>query len=146
MDSDGRSAMSRMFLWTGLLMASLAAGPALADGAAPTEAGGAPAVEQRSASPAGEKPKSIGPLNERDLINQPVVNHQDRDVANVTTVASTPDQGTVAVLAVGGVLGFGRKEVAVPISSLEVDPRGRIMINASEADLKARPAFKPTGG
>jgi hypothetical protein len=62
------------------------------------------------------------------------------------TVAHTPDQGPVAVLAVGGVLGFGRKEVAVPISNLQVDDRGRVLINASEADLKARPPFKPTGG
>ena len=141
--------MGRMLLWTGLLTATLTAGPALAESGAPAagNGGGAPAaVEQQPASPGSTKPKSIGPLNETDLINQPVVNYEDRDVANVKTVATTRDQGRVAVLAVGGVLGFGRKEVAVPISSLQVDQRGRILINASEDDLKARPAFVPTGG
>lgn len=118
--------MVRMLLGSGLVAATLAAGVAFADDT--------------------DKPDSIGPLNARDLVNQPVVNFQDRDVANVTTVTDTPDQGRVAVLAVGGVLGFGRKEVAVPISSLQVDDRGRILIDASADDLKARPAFSPTGG
>ncbi len=104
-----------------------------------------PSVEQKTA-PAAAKPASIGPLNERDLINQPVVNFENRDVANVKTVAFTPDQGTVAVLAVGGVLGLGTKTVAVPISSLQVDPRGRVLIDATEDDLKAKPAFVPGGG
>jgi hypothetical protein len=135
-----------MLLGTALLTATLAAGMARAGSDLPTQGGGGPVVEQAGASPAAEKPKSIGPLNERDLINQPVVNFENRDVGNVKTVAKTPDQGTVAVLAVGGVLGFGRKEVAVPISSLQVDQGGRVLINASEADLKARPAFNPTGG
>ncbi|MFO1155137.1 MAG: PRC-barrel domain-containing protein [Rhodospirillales bacterium] len=124
-----------------LTIAMATAGDALAD---PTTTDGGTVVV--NGKPASSAAKAVGPLNERDLVNQPVVNFENRDVANVTMVTTTPDQGRVAVLAVGGVLGFGRKEVAVPLSSLEVDPRGRILINASEDELEAKPAFRSTGG
>ena len=52
------------------------------------------------------------------------------------------------VLGVGGFLGIGEKNVAIPFSSLSVtaDPQGKRVINAplSKERLQAAPDFKPT--
>jgi len=59
--------------------------------------------------------------------------------------------GTIAaaLVGVGGFLGIGEKEVAVPFSSIEVVRNGndlRFVIDATKEGLKAAPSYEDTGG
>jgi sporulation protein YlmC with PRC-barrel domain len=47
-----------------------------------------------------------------------------------------------AVLSVGGVLGIGDKQFAVPLSALDVDARGELTVDADRDRLQSAPAFE----
>jgi hypothetical protein len=73
------------------------------------------------------------------------------DKIGVVTDLIVDNSGTVttAVVSVGGLLGVGKKDVAVPFKSLKVESRdGKdwLVLNQTKEDLKMAPAFdKKTG-
>ena len=62
---------------------------------------------------------------------------------------TTPGTFASALVGVGGFLGIGEKEVAVPFSSIEVVRNGndlRFVIDATKEGLKAAPSYEESGG
>ena len=73
------------------------------------------------------------------------------DKIGVVTDLIVDNSGTVttAVVSVGGLLGVGKKDVAVPFKSLKVasrDGKNWLVLNQTKEDLKMAPAYdKKTG-
>lgn len=83
-----------------------------------------------------------------DLIGRDVVNAAGTALGDIDDlVLWRGDKSVQAVLAIGGVLGVGERLVAVPYGDLRVSADGdQLFINATDAELKARPAFSYNEG
>ncbi|MDM9623782.1 PRC-barrel domain-containing protein [Rhizobium sp. S96] len=81
-------------------------------------------------------------------IGQPVYNGQNESIGNVNDLIMKKDGGLVAaVIGVGGFLGIGEKNVAVPMDKVTVAQNtddGSVKLTTSETaeSLKAAPEFK----
>lgn len=102
---------------------------------------------------AGNTPQTQGFLKHQtsnqmltqNLIGMSVTDPQKHEVAKIDGLI-LDDQGQVkgAVLRVGGIFGFGGKQVALPWSALKVDHAHRVaVINVSKKQLQKAPAFQP---
>ena len=85
-----------------------------------------------------------------DIYKADVYDNAENKIGVVTDLIM--DNGgnvTTAVVGVGGFLGAGKKDVAVPFKSLKVESRDSkdwLVLNQSKEDLKMAPAFdKKTG-
>jgi len=58
-----------------------------------------------------------------------------------TVVQSRQDKNIHAVISAGGFLGFGDKEITVPLDRMRYED-GKLRLSATEAELKARPAYR----
>jgi sporulation protein YlmC with PRC-barrel domain len=120
------------------LAIALAAGLALAPAAS---------LAQSSQKYVGVQP--AGQFLATQFVGQPVTNAAGETVGNINDLLFDKS-GRVAnvVIGVGGFLGIGEKNVAVPYSSLSItaDTNGKRVIraNLSKAGLEAAPAFKAT--
>ncbi|HAE47031.1 MAG: hypothetical protein CMO30_09905 [Tistrella sp.] len=161
-----RGTTSALAIIVGLGAAPLAAGSALAQaaspGAAPTEqqapaGSGMGAGAGSTAAPSGAMP-ATPPAGGADtaeaedpqpadtlLSNDTVVRTPDgEEVASLQGVIfGTDGQITHAVLAYGGVLGFGAKEVMVPWDQLKAEPAEQALVaSVTPEQLEQMPAFK----
>ncbi|MBS7698412.1 MULTISPECIES: PRC-barrel domain-containing protein [unclassified Chelatococcus] len=160
--------MKRVTLATALL-AAVAAGPALAQNATnpsttapgsnpPAAAPAAPMVPNATTSaPAAPGAGAVTYISQQTdnqllgskLIGASVVGNEDASIGEIEDllIAKT---GAVegVVVGVGGFLGLGQKNVAVPMTALQMTPDGnaantpKIMIRVSKADLQNAPEFK----
>ncbi|WP_372006389.1 PRC-barrel domain-containing protein [Tistrella mobilis] len=166
-----RGTTSALAILIGLGAVPLAAGSALAQatspGAAPAEqqapagsgmgSGGSMGSGSGAAAPSGAMPATPpaggGDSAEAEdpqpadtlLSNDTVVRTPDGDeVAELQGVIfGTDGQITHAVLAYGGVLGFGAKEVMVPWDQLKAEPAEQALIaSVTPEQLEQMPAFK----
>ncbi|AFK53198.1 PRC-barrel domain-containing protein [Tistrella mobilis] len=161
-----RGTTSALAIIVGLGAVPLAAGSALAQaaspGAAPTEqqapagsgmgAGAGSAAAPSGAMPAtppaggGDTAEAEDPQPADTLLsNDTVVRTPDgEEVASLQGVIfGTDGQITHAVLAYGGVLGFGAKEVMVPWDQLKAEPAEQALIaSVTPEQLEQMPAFK----
>lgn len=79
-----------------------------------------------------------------DITGAEVVDAAGDVVGSVEMVAEQSD-GKVAVIGVGGFLGIGEHDVAIPAGDLTYDAEGRLRLDGyTEADLRQRPAFDDT--
>jgi sporulation protein YlmC with PRC-barrel domain len=78
------------------------------------------------------------------LQDKPVFNERGERVGEVDDMIIAKDGKTFAVVQVGGFLGVGKKLVAVPYESLQLDERGdKLMLpGASKEALRKLPVFK----
>ena len=99
-----------------------------------------PASATADASPLAEIPAS-------ELLGQEVVNDQGDTVAEIVDMVKRPDSDEVfAVLSVGGFLGLGEKEVAMPLDRFDVGADQEIVLsNATEEELKNMPDWEDDG-
>jgi sporulation protein YlmC with PRC-barrel domain len=78
-----------------------------------------------------------------------VYNGAGEEIGTVHDLAMSTDGKIVtAVIGVGGFLGIGEKEVAVPFSSMRVERRDgdwRLVMSATKEELKAAPTYEDTG-
>lgn len=159
--------MKRVTLATALLTA-VAAGPVLAQNATnpsttapgskpPMAAPAAPAAPgSTAASPAMTggavtyvSQQTPNQLLGSKLIGASVVGSEDASIGEINDLLIARN-GTVegVVIGVGGFLGLGEKNVAVPMTALQVTPDGnaantpKIMVQASKAQLQDAPEFK----
>jgi len=98
-----------------------------------------PETEFRAAQTANE-------LILADIIGHPVINLADETLGDIQSIVFAPDGEIVAVtIGVGGFLGIGEKEVAIPFAALEqrADEDGVInwYFDASREALEAAPDF-----
>ncbi len=78
------------------------------------------------------------------LLGSDVYNDQDEEVGKLDDLIIAGDgQVTLAVLSVGGFLGIGAKNVAVPIQLFKAADGGKIVLpKATKDELKGMPEFK----
>ena len=89
-------------------------------------------------------PVKVGGVNLDDLIGRDVVNLRGNEVGEVEDVVVSRQDGKVlfAVISVGGFLGIGDKDIALPMDQLRVDKdRVLLMSEQSERQLKTMPAY-----
>ena len=77
------------------------------------------------------------------LIGAPVYNDQNQKIGKIGDLIVKPD-GTLslAVIDVGGFLGFGRHQVAIPVSQFSAVKPKVILPGATKEALKALPQFE----
>jgi hypothetical protein len=101
--------------------------------------------QQPGGAAAEESPLAQMPASE--LLGQDVVNDQGETVAEIVDMVKRPDSDEIfAVLSVGGFLGLGQKEVAMPLERFDVGADQEIILsNATEEELKNMPDWEDDG-
>lgn len=90
---------------------------------------------------------AAGQVLASDYMDRTVYGSTDQSVGEIKDMVFDPMTGTVSavVLGVGGFLGVGEKNVAVPLSQLKFASRNGkpwVSITATKDELKAAPDFK----
>ena len=130
--------------------AGAAAGPS---SAARMGAGAAPGERREqslAALPGGagqtaEQPRAdaMAGLRAADFIGQELVNANGDEVGKIKDVVVDRQQVVHAIVSVGGFLGLGAKQIAVPFDDLRIgQDKILLMSAANEADLKRLPAYE----
>lgn len=94
-----------------------------------------PAAEGAAAATAAD------PAALRVLIGRDVENPVGAKLGEIDDVVML-DGRTLLVVAVGGVLGFGKRLVTLPYEDVTLT-RKAVLVNLTEEQLKARPAYDP---
>lgn len=114
------------------------------DGTAAEGTAEQPTTTQEAARPA----YPLGGKTADELIGQSVVNQNGEEVGELADIVlNANDQAVLAVISVGGFLGFGAKNVAVPFEQLQ--PSGDesiLMSTATEEQLKSLPDYEEGEG
>jgi sporulation protein YlmC with PRC-barrel domain len=134
--------MSVAALWGGLASAQAPAQPAAQAPAAPV-AGTAPlgvtVVEMEGVV--------IGWSAKRDLSGKTVVNDKNEKIGKVDDLIISPSKqgnapaASFAIIGVGGFLGLGKRDVAIPMEQLKVQNKQLTLPGATKDALKAMPPF-----
>jgi sporulation protein YlmC with PRC-barrel domain len=129
---------------------------------APLWVGAASAQAQSSAQPsaapvAGRAPLGvtvveleaivIGRSAKRDLLGKTVVNDKNEKIGKVDDLIISPNTdsslpaASFAIIGVGGFLGIGKRDVAIPMEQLKVENKQLALPGATKDTLKAMPPF-----
>ncbi|HEX9171824.1 MAG TPA: PRC-barrel domain-containing protein [Telluria sp.] len=132
--------MKRMIAIAAAAMLGLSTAGALAQQTSPTPVAGSSTVGvtvvQMDQVLAGSSAK-------RDLIGKVVINDADDRIGKVEDVIISPDnQATYAIVGVGGFLGLGRNDVAVPMTQLQKKGDRLMLPGATKDALKGLPKFE----
>jgi sporulation protein YlmC with PRC-barrel domain len=78
------------------------------------------------------------------LLGSEIYNHQGEKIGKLDDfIVGSEEKVSVAVVAVGGFLGMGKRMVAVPATLIKSDAKGRMVLPGATADqLKALPEFR----
>lgn len=80
---------------------------------------------------------------EKHIINQEVVNDQNDKVGKVEDLIIAPDTSlTYAIIGVGGFLGMGKHDVAIPAKYFRIENKKLVLEGATKDLLKQLPEFK----
>jgi sporulation protein YlmC with PRC-barrel domain len=84
-----------------------------------------------------------------DVYNADVYDTSEHKVGNVTDLMiDSSGNVTAAIIGVGGFLGVGQKDVAIPFKELKVstrDGKDWLVLNRTKDELKLAPAYNNTG-
>lgn len=111
-------------------------------------AAGEPPVEQPAASTAtagggGTPPTAGQAVQASDVIGTGVVNEKGDEVGEIKDLVIDADRVEYAVVSVGGFLGIGEKDVAVPLDQLKLGiGESYLMSGETEAQLKEMPEYQ----
>jgi hypothetical protein len=81
------------------------------------------------------------PVRVGDLIGLPVLDFDDRTLGHVRSVVRTPAGKIQLIVPYGGLLGWGRRPVAVPIEVVAIAGRQLAALDMTRADFDAAPAW-----
>lgn len=86
-----------------------------------------------------------GTFLSEDLIGQPVQNAEGEDLADVQSFVITPKgQITHVIVAFGGFLGLGEKEVLLPWEDFQINPEQNVfLLSMTKDEIEGLPEFKP---
>jgi sporulation protein YlmC with PRC-barrel domain len=122
--------------------------PALAEGQKHNQGqtmapGSAPSPTTSGSAPAADTGAWYHKLSADDLVGKDVTNANGDRVAEIDDVVMDPQSRRIhAILAVGGFLGMGEKQVAVPMSEISMGDDNALIISLiTEDELKNRPAY-----
>jgi sporulation protein YlmC with PRC-barrel domain len=79
----------------------------------------------------------------QSLLDQPVYNEANKKIGEVEDMIIAPDSSvSYAILSVGGFLGMGTRDVAIPAGQFKMQEDGTIQLpGADKKSLKAMPVF-----
>jgi sporulation protein YlmC with PRC-barrel domain len=134
--------MSAAPLWVGVASAQAPA-PSTAQAPAAPVAGRAPlgvtVVEMEAVV--------IGHSAKRDLLGKTVVNDKNEKIGKVDDLIISPNKdsntpaASFAIIGVGGFLGMGKRDVAIPMEQLKLQNKQLTLPGATKDTLKAMPPF-----
>jgi ribosomal 30S subunit maturation factor RimM len=79
----------------------------------------------------------------RDLIGKTVVNDQKQKIGKIDDIIVGPNnEVSFAIVGVGGFVGLGKHDVAIPMNQLQINPNNIVLPGASKEALKALPKFE----
>jgi sporulation protein YlmC with PRC-barrel domain len=83
-------------------------------------------------------------MKAQELIGRDVVNASGKDIGEIDDIViNEQDQALYAVIGVGGFLGLGGKEIAIPFEQLRLGADNVILMSErGESDLKQMPAYR----
>lgn len=88
----------------------------------------------------------VGWSAERDLIGKTVVNDKNDKIGKIDDLIISPGKGSApaapfAIVGVGGFLGMGKHDVAIPMAQFKISNKQVTLPGATKDALKALPAF-----
>lgn len=88
----------------------------------------------------------VGWSAKNDLLGKTVVNDKDDKIGKVDDLILSPSKDGVpaasfAIIGVGGFLGIGKRDVAIPTSQLKINNKQLTLPGATKDAVKALPAF-----
>jgi hypothetical protein len=87
----------------------------------------------------------VGWSAKKDLLDKPVVNDQSQGIGKIEDIIITPDNSvSYAIIGVGGFLGMGRHNVAIPMEQLKLQSGHLVLPGATKEALRALPPFEYT--
>jgi sporulation protein YlmC with PRC-barrel domain len=86
---------------------------------------------------------ALGWSAKKQILSKPVYNDKDEKVGDVDDLIIAPDSSvSYAIIGVGGFLGLGERQVAIPVSRFK-NSEGRIVLPGATKDaLQAMPSFQ----
>jgi sporulation protein YlmC with PRC-barrel domain len=139
--------MSKSKLFASVAVAALMAVPAFAQTSSPSSSPAArPSTSAPSGAPATPRatlPSDIGSMKVSELVGKNVYTASDEKIGDVNDVVTSKSGGeAMAVIGVGGFLGIGEKEAAIPISQLKVQGDKIVASGATKDSLKQHADYK----
>lgn len=139
--------MNNRFLMAVVLVVGGSLGGALAAPATWSQTSAPPAYstdipeEQgaKSATAPGAQAVEVDDLSSGELRDKTVYDKNNEKIATIRDVTGTPGHARQAILRTGGVMGFGGKDVAIPLEQFSVEPDGRLVLNMTEDQLTLLP-------
>lgn len=90
----------------------------------------------------------VGLSAKKDLLDKTIINDQKEKIGKIEDIIITPAPKTkvpiasFAIIGVGGFLGLGRNDVAIPMEQLQLQKGDLILPGATKSALKALPKFE----
>lgn len=90
----------------------------------------------------------VGWSTKRDLLGKTVVNDKNDKIGKIDDLIIAPGKGgnapaaSFAIVGVGGFLGLGKRDVAIPTEQLKVQNKQLTLPGATKDALKAMPPFE----
>jgi len=101
------------------------------------------ATQQTANAQNAQNVKVIGDMTAQDLIGQQVVNADGRDIGEIDDLVLDNNKVAHVVVGVGGFLGIGEKDVAIPVDRLQLgQDRAIILSGVTDDDLRNLPNFE----
>ena len=134
---DTKKAFLRGTVITGLSMAMLSFSP----GYGHTQVAGSTTI---GVTQEEMKVVTTGWSAKKDILGKTIYNDKNEKIGTVDDLIVSPDRTvTFAIVGVGGFLGMGKHDVAIPVKNLKGE--GKLMLSgATKEALKALPEFKYT--
>ena len=106
-------------------------------------------VQSERPMAAPTSPSSMMRLLASDIYKADVYDNSENKIGDVTDlVINSSGNITTAVIGVGGFLGVGQKDIAVPFKDLKISSRNGkewLALNWTKEELRSMPAYEPTG-
>jgi sporulation protein YlmC with PRC-barrel domain len=138
----------RLFLSTSVL--ALTGGLALAQMQGPSQTPPMQGPSQGAPAAAPSSNISTARLLISDIYKANVYDNSENKIGDVTDLVISRDGGiTTAVIGVGGFLGAGQKDIAIPFKELKITSRNNkewLVLDRTKDQLKSMPPYEPTGG
>lgn len=120
-----------------------ARGTSMAAGDASMKRPDSDAAEAKQQAAAAQPMDQLGEMSAEQVIGKDVVNLRGEDVGEVEDIVLDQDKAVFAVISVGGFLGMGDKNVAVPVNELKLGENDVIMMSeTTEEQLESMPAYE----
>jgi PRC-barrel domain protein len=86
---------------------------------------------------------ALGWSAKKQIMGKPVYNDANEKIGTIDDLIITPDQSvSYAIIGVGGFIGLGKRNVAIPVGMLKQDNGKLVLPGATKDAVKAMPKFE----